>query len=514
MDNYIKEEGGGTRIFSMLCERAMNTDLADEVSLPDYQPEIKRLLRVRATVHPADKYVGSGSVELSGLVDYCILYSGNDGALYCTTQSGEYRFSVPVEIGADYDPEKGLVCEVEAIPDGVSGRVVAPRRLTVKCRLRSRVRVWGSRAMGDPVERKDPTVEILCGSAKCAKVFLGTGEPLALGDEILLDGTSADLRVICAEGQVFVTEASAGSGVVNCRGEVALKLLTCAEAEGSLPTQLLRRIPFSGAVPVDGAEVNCDCTASGVCTDLSVTVEEGKILCDVNVCLMARAQRNDEISFPRDAYSVEKECEGRKETVLLPIALRCVNGNFSLNESKTLEEVGIRQGHRLLDTGATATVLSMENEQGRVYLTGRCRCQLILASEEDVSAQELEFPFRYEMEGMVEESATDYSAALDVVSCRGRMDGERISVDAEIAVSAAVMGETKVEMLTDARFGEAVSRPAGAYRICFPSREDTLWSVAKRYHRPVSHISELNGLPGAPAADSRASLEGVSYLLV
>ena len=63
-------------------DRTVITELSEEFSLPDYQPEMKRLLRVRATVLPSDQYVGAGNVECSGRIDYSILYTGNDGALY------------------------------------------------------------------------------------------------------------------------------------------------------------------------------------------------------------------------------------------------------------------------------------------------------------------------------------------------------------------------------------------------------------------------------------------------
>ena len=279
MDNYTREEKN-VRIQVPICDRTQSTDLTMDVSLPDYQPEIKRLLRVRATVHPADKYIGAGSTELSGVIDYVILYAGNDNALYSATQTGEYRFSVPVEMPSDYDRSEGILCDTEVRPDMVSGRVVSPRKLSLKCRLRSRVRMYASRILPDAIRTADHTVQTLKGSAECAHVFLGTSEPVLLADEMLLDTQTSDLRVILAEGQVFVSEATAGSGTVNCRGDVCLKLLTVQDANGT-PTVWQRRIPFAQSVPTDGAEVNCDCVASGFCTDVSVTVEEGRLLCEV-----------------------------------------------------------------------------------------------------------------------------------------------------------------------------------------------------------------------------------------
>ena len=111
--DYDQKSRGALRVQVPICDRQTVTELSSDFSLPDYQPQIKRLLRVSATVSPPDHYVGSGRAELSGTVDYSILYSGNDGALYCATERADYQLSVPVEMGADIDLNEGVVCDAE-----------------------------------------------------------------------------------------------------------------------------------------------------------------------------------------------------------------------------------------------------------------------------------------------------------------------------------------------------------------------------------------------------------------
>ncbi|MBQ9132237.1 MAG: LysM peptidoglycan-binding domain-containing protein [Clostridia bacterium] len=516
MEHYVKEARDGVRIQMPLYDRQIVSELSSDFSLPDYKPEIKRLLRIRTTVSPADKYIGAGSAEFSGTVDYNILYCGNDGALYCVTQTEEYRFTAPVETPSDFDPADGLICDVESLADGATGRVVAPRKLSIKCRLRSRVRLYGSRMPEESLRQSgggEAALERLHQSAECAQVCVGDSEPLSLGDEILCDSTMGDLRVISAEGQVFVTEAVAGSDVVNCRGEVCLKLLCVQEEEGSLPSVQLRRIPFSQTVPVEGVAVNFECCAAGVCSDLNVTVEESRILCDVVVKLHVRGQKNRAVTLIRDLYSTEAESRTEQASYILPVALKCGNGNFSLNSTLSLEEAGIRAGAQILDIGGVPTVTGMEQDRNRVYLTGKCRYQAVLAGESDVGVQEFEVSFRYEIEGVGGIPAA-YDATVDLISCRARMDGERIAVDGELAVSVAIRGERGVTVVSQVSLGEPAQRSGAVYTVCYPAREDTLWSVAKRYLRPVEQLAEMNGLSGAAAADSPESLAGVSYLLV
>ena len=511
MENYKKE--GGARIRATVCERQIGSELIGDLSLPDYQPEIKRLLRVKATVSPPDCYVGVGGVELSGVVDYRILYAGHDGSLYCATHAQDYRFDLPLELPADFDIGEGLTCDAETVAEAVAARVSSPRRLSLRCKLRSDVRAWGTRTVEEELDAvEESSLERLFGEATCGEFFGGVSDSFVLGDEILLDSQWKDLRVVSAEGQVFVSEAMAGSGCVICRGEVCVKLLCAHDGDAGASVQL-RKLPFSQTVAVDGCEVNCECAAHGVCSEVQVNVEEGRMICDVTCRLQARAQRNREIRYTRDLYSTEAEGESRYAELIMPTAVRCLNGNFSLNKTMTLEEAGVRAGMSVIDVSMTPAAATLERSGGRCILSGKCRCSLILFDGEEMSAQELELPYRYETDPIGEE-ITDSISTVDAISCRARVDGERISLDAELAVCAVMRGASRVLALSEMRFGDAVPKRSASYTICYPAKGDSLWSIAKRYHRSVDSLSEINALNGAPAADSPDSLSGVVYLLV
>lgn len=514
MEQYKQEKGAGWTVQAPLCSKQIVTELSTDISLPDYQPEIKRLLRVCVTASPPDKYVGAGSAEISGSVDYSILYAGNDGALYCANQTQDYRLSVPVEVPPDFDPVEGILCDARSISESAVSRVSAPRKLSIKCRLRTGVRMYGMRS---PEERFTGTLagalQRLTGDAECARSFFGVSEPISLADEILMEKGERELRVVNAEGAVFVSEAIAGSASVHCRGEVCLRLL-CEEEGGGGCILLTRRIPFAEEVPTVGAEVNCACCADGVCTELRVTVEEGRILCDVVLRLHTQAQRNELLHYTKDLYATGTECEVKRTEYVFPKALRCLNGNFSLNTTLSAEECRLPTGCEILDVTASAIATDLTVDHGKLFLVGKCRCNLLLSEEGERNGREIEIPFRYEPERAGEESITDWEASVEVISCRARADGERLGIDAELAVCLSAYGETRFWAISEVTAGQTLSDVTDRYRICYPAREDTLWSVAKRYHRPIEALSEENSLTGAAGADGADSLEGVNYLLI
>ena len=517
MDNYTKTDSTALRVQTLLCDKQEMNEVTAEISLPDYRPEIKRLVRVSATVSPSARYVGAANTELSGTVDFCILYTGNDGALYSTTHASEYRIGIPVDLPSDAALGEGLVCDADILPEPCNARVLSPRKLSLKCRLRARMRLYGIRLIENGDLISGVAAEKLYGSCDTSELFSGVGEPLMLHDEIVCDTQNEDVRVVCADGQIFISEAVAGSGCINCRGEVALKLLCAHDSTGLPPSQLTRRIPFESAVEVDGCEVNCAASAFGTCTDVNITVEDGRILCDLSVILQGRAQRDRNLTYVRDAYALDSVSEGKTDFLALPQSRSCVCANFSVGQTLTAEEAGLRQGMSVIDAHLIPLSAELTQDNGRDILTGRCRVHLTLCDDTgEISSQEVELPYRYEAESKGTGLA-DYLVHVAPISCRARADGERLGIDAELAVSLMTRAQTKIQYLSACNIGEKCKKLEGECTVCFPASNDTLWSVAKRYHKPLAHLTGINPLPSqaqAAAADSKASLAGVNYLLV
>ena len=164
----------------------------------------------------------------------------------------------------------------------------------------------------------------------------------------------------------------------------------------------------------------------------------------------------------------------------------------------------------------------------RCVLTGTCRAHLLLLRDGEYGTAEMELPFRYEFDARTggiphtvradgELAARDmpvsYCGGVQVLHCRARMDGERVGLDAELAVCLRTARPATLTALADMTEGEEVTRGRGEYVICFPSPDDSVWSVAKRYHAPLAALGAANNLHSAPA-DTPESLEGVNYLIV
>lgn len=491
------------------------TELFGDYSLPDYQPEIKRLLHIRPVMLPPVCYAGAGNAEVSGNIDYYVLYMGNDGRLYCAPLSAEYSVSLPTD-GEALSADGEFDCHASCRAENVSGRVSAARRLSIRSRLHTTLQVHKKADLGKAAtltaDADGEGREILTDECSVGEVIYGKSDLLHVSDSIIVEGRDKDARIVCAEGEVILSEVSAGNGCVNCRGDLLLRLLLGDEGERETYSVLQRKLPFSESVPMEGVGVSSQSCASGCCTELSVEMDEDGIHVDAGLLLTVCAQKNRTLHYPKDVYVIGRPTICTYETLALPHAEKCVCGNFTLSDSLSLVEAGIDPNAEILLVNGDAACKEMNRENGNCKLCGTAVFSLLLrAPDGEMSSAELTFPFRYETDGG---NATDYTADMQVLSCRGKIDGERVGIDAEIGVCARLYSQTEITAPVDVTVAESVERTRGELILCYPAPTDSLWSVARRYCRPLQVLRDNNTLPPADAPDSPDSLTGVKYLLI
>lgn len=515
MDKYNAFSEEYDEIELPAIERSTISELSSDFSLPDYQPEIKRLLRVAASMLPSSKYFGAGEAEFAGNIDYYVLYMGSDNEVYCAPLTGEYSVSIPIEKDEYIDLGDELISVVQTVPDMISGRVTSPRHITIKCRLKTHAKIYGKGKAIKSFRKCDGSVEKLKGETQNAELYFGAGEMLSLTDEVIPDSRDGEFRVVCADGKVMVNEVGAGKGEVICRGELHMKLLMSRE-NGTVPTTMNRRIPFSSIIPCEGVTPDSSVYAKGTLAELTLTVDEGRVLTEAGIILETVAQENRQVEYVSDIYSTTNKSECEYRNISVPIGVSAFNKNFTLSESMTLSDAGVGEGVSVADICGNAFIDEYKFEGGKCKMIGRCKFNLQTYEGGDYSNGEIELPFKYEydMPSSAQDKSCECQAEAKVVFCRARVDGERIGIDAEVALCGRVWEQKDITVLESYRMGEALDKSRGEITVCYPRTGDSLWSVAKRYNAPIVSLIENNKLQKGISPDSISSLEGVEYLVV
>ncbi|MBQ3126844.1 MAG: DUF3794 domain-containing protein [Clostridia bacterium] len=500
-----------------LFSRAVTCDLASDFTLPDYLPEIRRLLRVVPTVLPESRYLSAASAEFGGVVEYLVTYAGADGHLWSTRLTRDYTLTAPID--ADLLAQ-GVEPFADARVDSVVSRVTGPRKLNLRARLRGNVTGWGEMPI-EPMIDGDPapaSLERLSKPCRAMRILRAVSVPIDLGDEMPTDG-AGETRVIRADGAVRVNEAICGRGEVVCRGELILQLLTCMEQDGmaSEPEMTVRKIPFETQVALPEAADGMSARGWGRCGDLAVQIEEGRICSDAAVWLEVEAADAEELLLTADLYATDGEITDplyRDLEVLTPV--RCGNAHLQVAAEVAAKDAAIDPAAEIVDVVAMPMFDAMKQVDGRCVFDGNCRMSVIYRLDGEYAAAEVTVPISTALE--CAEQADDFAAEWTVCGLRTRWEGEgdarKLGIEADLQGAIRLYGRMNQRVLDTADYRPDAEAHSCACVVCYPEPDDSIWSVCKRYRVSRGKMMEMNHLSTAAECDRPASLAGVSYLLI
>ena len=506
-----EEQNGRLQLKCM--DRTQPLEVTAEIVLPDYRSEISRLLWVRPAFLPASKFVGGGKIEFSGDVCYHILYTGPDGALYGAEHEANYAFSVPREGTDGFDTGDGIELAVEMIPDAVISRVQGPRKLSVRCRLHTRVQGYASKSVtprfrGGP---EDPEQILrLCDAAENGRLLVGETETFEVGSEIQLEQAEGEVRLVKAQGSLLISEAVAEHDTVRCRGEVLATLLCCREGEESAtPFTAFGRMPFEKELPLTGVMPDWNALVTGEVGKLNASIEGDTVSLVGEVALQAQAQSVESVLLHRDVFLPGSQSECRNTEERLWVGSACGNRHFSVSGERPFAEIGLPADATVLCAVADAEIKDKQREKGRTVLLGELRCHVLYQLMGECETGEFSIPFR----GILEEECDDMGLFCHAISCRVTPTSEGMRADAEIGLAVRAYRELSTCFLTEAAFTPAEPAHRADMEICYPAADDSLWSVSKRYGVPPEAIATANALTADGYGTTGLSQE-VKFLLI
>ncbi len=457
-------------------------DVTEDVVLPDYIPEVRRVIGVRATVSADGKYLSGDELETDGGVTYNVLYIGGDGALCSTSQTTSYTGHVPLRTdGAEDDrfttQDIVLSCTVES----VNCRVTAPRRLTLSSKVRQRVL---SQKPIDVTMKTDGTFPVRRRTEErsCAVMseYRQTGE--CSGELREREG----MKVICANGELCLsdTRLTENGGAVRIKGDAYVTAVLLSP-EGQYVTSRSRvAVEEELSLPELHNVSSCSAAAFGEVVLLELTVGEGGVIVwhmeyDLDCCVIKRTKA----VVVTDAYLAGCADETEVSTHEAVCPAFAVNGRLTTQTS-----VKLKPGMAYVCAWGRGTVERLEVANGRGVVGGNVVISVACAGGGEAILEEVTLPFRYECDigGDASSVPLGGKVALRVTDIQARGDGEQLGLTAELAISAAVLGTEVVSCVASIApsgdgEGTTASTAENVIRIYVPDEGETAWDVEKRF---------------------------------
>ena len=485
-----------TRLFVPAFDITQTTESGGEFTMPDYYPEIRRVVSVTAEALPDSKYISNGNLEIGGTLAFNLLYIGDDGALSSVPYVTEYTQTIP--IGRDFSGGSADI-RAESLAENIACRPLAPRTVSLKAKVKSRIRASQSAECTLAIKNEDNTpagsgvrrslerLEERIPSTVC-RTFATTGT--VSGEHSL---SSAAKPIIC-RGEVIIDSAASGNDSVTVKGQVAVSCLVLT-ADGIYKT-VTACIPMEERISAEGIDGTFKCAAFGRVA--SVTVEggdDGNLTIDAEYDIDAVCQKPFEIFATEDIYSTEYSLTPSQKEMNVQSLICIENGSFSVSgEGRRKSERG--EADRIIGATADTKIDRFDAKDKTAVFTGSCTFKVLIASGGDVIVEEFSVPVKYECPAL--ESALMNEAVWHVHTSQGRVDcsleESKIKSKCDISIFAEAEKLTRRTPVTEAAVGvrDKGESEGGTIRICYPEKGKRIWDIAKECRAKMGETERTN----------------------
>ncbi|MBR2283591.1 MAG: DUF3794 domain-containing protein [Ruminococcus sp.] len=472
--------------------------------LPDYYPDIFRLVRCEAVPSVTDWEINGNRLTYSLRCDIRILYCGEDGAIQCVTQ--QQSFTKSAELCRECTMQQADV-NISTRAGRVSFRAVNKRRLDIRAAISVKICVQCERtqevvsdAFGMNIQLKK--VPICFTSSR-----LHTDKMIQISGDAELSQAQPDVRAVllsrCSPGDC---ELKLISGKLLAKGEAEIWLLYSADTESGDIEEMTFRVPYSQIIELDGVDDTYECSVSAetVSCEISPSADrsgqERLLKCDMELRLRCRAVKTASVMAAQDAFSTSYPCEVTVSEITAEQLPAVHTGSFrhsvKLCQGEELPEkvfsVWCSPGNvsaRLSDDGSSAVISGM----------------LTFSAAARDSSGSMTMPDRTEtfensipVSGIPQGSPVAAKIAVSGVSYSISPEGV-LTADADISARVTSGGSGKVRAVSDIDVDSSVKKQRDgdyAVKLYFGAEDESVWDIAKRFSTSAAAVAEENDITG------------------
>ncbi len=460
-------------IYVKRFDTSATCEVSEDFVLPDYIPEVRRVIGVRTTVSADGKYLSGDELETDGGVTYNVMYVGGDGAICMTSQTSSYTGHIPLKAEDDRFTPQDIVLSCTA--ENVSCRVTAPRKITLSSKVKMKILSQkpadvSMKVEGGSVRRK--TEEHPC--AVLAE-YRQTGE--CSGEIREREG----MRVISANGELCLSDTRISGGTASVKGDAYITAVLLSP-EGTYTTAK-SRVPVEEEISLPDAPKEAHAAAFGDVVLLELQAEDdGTLTWRMEYDVDCTVIRQTTASVTADAYLTDHSDTLEMSAHDITYPAGAVNGRLTTQTTAKL-----KPGMAYVCAWGRGTAERAELANNRMTITGNAIVSAVESGNGEAVLDEITIPYRYEWEALSDKTADPACLAgktsVRVTDIQARTDGETLNLTVELAITAAMVGMETIKCASAIAPvpDEAFKKAENVIRIYVPDEKESPWDVEKRF---------------------------------
>lgn len=491
-DSEIKSLGFCETVYDSTAEESVET----EFNLPDYCPEIKRIVKccLKTDITSVQKSDGRVNVQANACVR--VIYIGDND------KTSAYEQVIPIQKTADSDKiSSGCIIDVKANTDYVNCRATSPRRVEIKAMITfvykatcKREETVLSSAVGSGIQSFNKEYVFTDLRALTQKAF-------NLTEVIELNSTKPVIgRIINSSAYVLINSKKIINNKMLLKGDCFIKIFYLSENECNVEFTE-HSIPVSQIIEVDGITEDCDTTV-----DVGITACEASAkvdssgetkLIDLNIRVSVKvfAFNNQNISLITDAYSTECDLKNNVKHLNV-LSENCSFDNVFTNKI-VLESIGVSV-EKIIAVWCEDAKYGCALKNNSCAVNGNYQVNIIYRDSEKqtgIIQKPVDFEYIIDLKKPAE-SIVSYPS-LQISACSCSMAGEsKLELKTEMNISGKILSSEIVKYISEIELTEPKdeTKENCALTIYFSDENEKVWDIAKKYKTTAEAIMQENEL--------------------
>ena len=472
-----------------------------EISLPEYMPEILRIIKSQAIPKINSFQTVGERVTVDGTCELRMIYVGSDNCIYTFSQTRNFtRYCENSNFLTAED------VKVKTSLNYVNCRATNTKRAEIKAGIGITVSAFGKieeniLRLGDSSGIEEKQVQISAMSLGCKKSRM-----FSMSDTFNLEnGTAAFL--VRANAVSVLGEVRKISNKVMIKGETIVEIAYVPNEDKTTVLTVRRILPINQILEFDGmderftGDVSLDVTAVDVIIK-NDSSGEGRSL-DVAVSINAGITmwEQKELTVITDAYAINGAIDLTYRPMKFYSALDAIRDTYIYKDNIDVSKIGV---DCVLDAYCEQDEPTLSFGESVIAVSGTLKVTMLLkdTSGSFVTTEKM-LDYRYERKAECCNQETECVPSVSVSSFECILKNkDQIDVKAEMQINCSVFGETEINVVTDISEGlESEKLNNSAITVYFPKCEETLWDIAKRYNTTVESIALENNIDGDTTGD-------------
>ncbi|MDD4699781.1 MAG: DUF3794 domain-containing protein [Oscillospiraceae bacterium] len=485
----------GDIIYDQMAEQSVDT----EFTLPDYCPDISRILKCRVKPRISSKSINGAQIGIDGVIYFTLIFADGENKI------NSYEYSMPFTKNVDVgDPAEYASVNVKAKQNYMNCRAVNPRKVDLHGAIGLFVKVTSKKTAQIISDIDDIEIQQKLGTAN-ATIPMGASEKhLIVEDEIELGQGKPSIRsLIRCDARAVINDTKIISNKAVIKGELMVSALYCPDPDGR-PQLLESTIPFSQIMDVDGITENCECDTSieVISFDLKprtgINGEVRNLMLESKLCVCATAFCNNEVPVLFDAFSTKYDADVVTEDVAFEKIISQINERYSCKKTLEFSENAIGT---VVDLWCESQVGNVKKDNKNLVINGTVDI-CILAYDSDDMPVYYERPVEYEYNFELEKSPTIMKCEPQVEAIAASytlFDSSRLETRIELNISASVFDVGKIPLVTEVTINENSPKKKSndiALIIYYADSGENVWDIARKYNTSPKHICSINDIKG------------------